>query len=77
MICYENVQCFYIVKQFTHLAIWGSIAFWFLFLIIYPQFWPDISLAPEMVGMVRIAMMHIGRAVFPKNIDLLHYFNSN
>jgi len=43
-----------LAEQFTHLAIWGSIAFWFLFLVVYPHFWPTIDLAPEMVGMVRI-----------------------
>lgn len=35
----------------THLAIWGSIASWFLFLIIYSHVWPVINLAPEMVDM--------------------------
>jgi len=54
----------YVVEQFTHLAIWGSIAFWFLFLIIYPQFWPTISLAPEMVGMVCIVVTHLIYIVF-------------
>jgi len=45
------------IGQFTHLAIWGSIAFWFLFLVIYPHFWPSIDLAPEMVGMVCAGIM--------------------
>ncbi|ESO07180.1 hypothetical protein HELRODRAFT_110679 [Helobdella robusta] len=35
----------------THLSIWGSIITWFLFLAIYPHFWPTVNLAPEMVGM--------------------------
>ena len=35
----------------THLAIWGSIASWFVFLAIYSHVWPTINLAPEMVGM--------------------------
>ncbi|XP_036360551.1 probable phospholipid-transporting ATPase IA isoform X3 [Octopus sinensis] len=35
----------------THLAIWGSIVSWFMFLIIYSHVWPVINLAPEMVGM--------------------------
>ena len=38
--------------QLSHLAVWGSIASWFLFLAIYPYMWPTIDLAPEMVGMV-------------------------
>lgn len=33
---------------FTHISIWGSIAFWFLFLIIYSYFWPSVGIAPEM-----------------------------
>jgi len=49
----------YTVEQFTHLAIWGSIAFWFLFLIVYPHFWPTIDMAPEMVGMVSIALLYL------------------
>ena len=39
--------------QLSHLAVWGSIASWFLFLAIYPYMWPNVDLAPEMVGMVR------------------------
>ncbi|XP_041359163.1 probable phospholipid-transporting ATPase IA isoform X2 [Gigantopelta aegis] len=35
----------------THLAIWGSILCWFLFLIIYSHVFPTIDLAPEMLGM--------------------------
>ena len=41
------------VCQLSHLAVWGSIVSWFLFLAIYPYMWPTIDLAPEMVGMVR------------------------
>jgi phospholipid-transporting ATPase len=37
---------------FSHLSIWGSIGFWFLFLIIYSHFWPGLGIAPEMTGMV-------------------------
>ncbi|BFZ14729.1 hypothetical protein BsWGS_17768 [Bradybaena similaris] len=37
----------------THLAIWGSIACWFLFLIIYSHVYPLTGLAAEMVGMDR------------------------
>ncbi|XP_064608442.1 probable phospholipid-transporting ATPase IA isoform X3 [Liolophura sinensis] len=35
----------------THLAIWGSIAAWFLFVIIYSHIYPHIDIGPEMVGM--------------------------
>lgn len=34
-----------------HVAIWGSIVSWFVFLAIYPHMWPTVDLAPEMVGM--------------------------
>ncbi|KAL5012928.1 hypothetical protein ScPMuIL_011479 [Solemya velum] len=35
----------------THLAIWGSIVSWFLFLIVYSHVYPSVDLAPEMHGM--------------------------
>ena len=38
--------------QLSHMAIWGSIAMWLIFLAVYPEIWPAINLAPEMVGMV-------------------------
>uniref|UniRef100_A0A5S6PYI7 Phospholipid-transporting ATPase n=1 Tax=Trichuris muris TaxID=70415 RepID=A0A5S6PYI7_TRIMR len=34
-----------------HLAIWGSIGAWFVFLFIYCNFWPNVPLGPEMAGM--------------------------
>lgn len=34
----------------THLAIWGSIMSWFLFLIVYSKFWPTFPIAPDMVA---------------------------
>ncbi|CAF3363194.1 unnamed protein product [Rotaria sp. Silwood1] len=37
----------------THIAIWGSIASWFVFFIIYSNIWPTIPLAPEMRGMAK------------------------
>lgn len=37
----------------THIAIWGSIGSWFVFFIIYSNFWPTIPLAPEMRGMAK------------------------
>ncbi|CAH8541065.1 unnamed protein product [Schistosoma rodhaini] len=35
----------------SHLAIWGSIGCWFLFLTIYPHVYPTLPLASDMVGM--------------------------
>ncbi|XP_076039881.1 ATPase phospholipid transporting 8A1 isoform X2 [Oratosquilla oratoria] len=34
----------------THLAIWGSIASWFVFLLVYSNFWPFLPMAPDMCG---------------------------
>lgn len=34
----------------THLAIWGSIVSWFLFLIVYSKFWPTLPMAADMSG---------------------------
>ncbi|KAL7633000.1 UNVERIFIED_CONTAM: hypothetical protein RMT77_016710 [Armadillidium vulgare] len=34
----------------THLAIWGSIASWFIFLVVYSNFWPILPMAPDMCG---------------------------
>uniref|UniRef100_A0A3Q1H4J5 Phospholipid-transporting ATPase n=1 Tax=Anabas testudineus TaxID=64144 RepID=A0A3Q1H4J5_ANATE len=36
--------------MFSHIAIWGSIALWVVFFIIYSSLWPLISLAPDMSG---------------------------
>lgn len=35
----------------THACVWGSIALWFLFLLVYSHMWPNVDLAPDMVGM--------------------------
>ena len=43
---------FVAIFQLTHLAIWGSIGCWFIWLAVYSHLWPIINLAPEMVGMV-------------------------
>ena len=43
------------ICRICHLAIWGSIAFWFLFLTCYSYVWPiGISLAPNMAGMIEL-----------------------
>ena len=44
--------CMMLLMQLTHLAIWGSIVTWFVFLAGYAHVWPTVDLAPEMVGMV-------------------------
>lgn len=36
---------------FSHFAIWGSIALWFLFLIVYSHLYPTFPIGPEMVAM--------------------------
>ncbi|XP_033606946.1 phospholipid-transporting ATPase IA isoform X9 [Cryptotermes secundus] len=38
----------------THLAIWGSIATWFIFIVIYSNFWPTIPVGAVMLGMDRM-----------------------
>lgn len=51
----NDKNCFSkVLFQLTHIAIWGSIASWFVFFIIYSSIWPTIPLAPEMRGMVSI-----------------------
>ncbi|XP_014226342.2 probable phospholipid-transporting ATPase IA isoform X2 [Trichogramma pretiosum] len=34
----------------THLAIWGSITLWFLFILIYSNFWPVLNVGAVMLG---------------------------
>ena len=43
--------------QVTHLAIWGSILSWIIFLGGYSYVWHIVDLAPEMFGMVRNLLM--------------------
>jgi phospholipid-transporting ATPase len=54
---------------FSHLAIWGSIAAWFIFLAIYSNFWPTIPFASEMAGMETITfsslVFWLGLFLFP------------
>ena len=35
----------------THIAIWGSIINWFIFIAVYSQIYPTFDIGPEMVGM--------------------------
>ncbi|CAL4102227.1 unnamed protein product, partial [Meganyctiphanes norvegica] len=37
----------------THLSIWGSIAMWFIFVLVYSQFWPMIPVGAEMTQMYK------------------------
>jgi len=41
---------------FSHASIWGSIALWFLFLVVYSSLWPTIPFASNMPGMFSIMM---------------------
>ena len=34
----------------THVAIWGSIASWFIFIFVYSNFWPILPMAADMSG---------------------------
>lgn len=36
--------------QMHHVAVWGSIVFWFVFLLVYSHFWPTFPIAVVMVG---------------------------
>ncbi|XP_021916741.1 phospholipid-transporting ATPase IA isoform X4 [Zootermopsis nevadensis] len=38
----------------THLAIWGSIATWFIVLVMYSNFWPSLPVGAVMLGMDRM-----------------------
>lgn len=38
--------------QFSHIAIWGSIALWVVFFGIYSSLWPAVPMAPDMSGEV-------------------------
>jgi len=51
MLIYTN-RIWLLLLQLTHLATWGSIVTWFIFLAVYSHVWPTFDLAPEMVGMV-------------------------
>lgn len=36
--------------QFSHLAVWGSMALWMVFFAVYSAIWPTIPIAPDMLG---------------------------
>jgi phospholipid-transporting ATPase len=46
---------------FTHLAIWGSIVLWVVFLVVYSFLWRSLPLGAEMLG---IAWMVFSSPVF-------------
>ncbi|XP_022914487.2 probable phospholipid-transporting ATPase IA [Onthophagus taurus] len=53
----------------THCAIWGSIVIWFLFIIIYSNFWPVLPVGTVMTGMYIImftsAVFWLGLFIIP------------
>lgn len=53
----------------THLSIWGSIGFWYFFLIVYSNFWVFVGISPEMSGMAsnlfRAPIFWLGAIFFP------------
>lgn len=36
--------------QIHHVAVWGSIVLWYVFLLVYCHFWPTFPIAVVMVG---------------------------
>uniref|UniRef100_A0A671RQ20 Phospholipid-transporting ATPase n=1 Tax=Sinocyclocheilus anshuiensis TaxID=1608454 RepID=A0A671RQ20_9TELE len=38
--------------RFSHLAVWGSMVLWMLFIAVYSAIWPTIPIAPDMLGQV-------------------------
>ncbi|XP_061569998.1 phospholipid-transporting ATPase IB isoform X4 [Cololabis saira] len=36
--------------RFSHLAVWGSMALWMVFFVVYSAIWPSIPIAPDMLG---------------------------
>ncbi|KAM6900180.1 phospholipid-transporting ATPase IB isoform 4-T4 [Xenentodon cancila] len=36
--------------RFSHLAVWGSMALWMVFFVVYSAIWPTIPIAPDMLG---------------------------
>ncbi|VDN15820.1 unnamed protein product [Dibothriocephalus latus] len=53
---FHSLVLFAIPAAAFHTAIWGSMISWFLFLAIYPEVYPTLPLAAEMVGMVSICI---------------------
>lgn len=53
----------------THAAIWGSIAVWFLFIVIYSRLWPTIPFGAEMASIDTIIfstwLFWLGMAIIP------------
>lgn len=53
----------------THLAIWGSILSWFIFLMIYSRLWPTFPIAPDMVAIDELVfgtwLFWLGLALVP------------
>ena len=55
--------------RLTHLAIWGNILSWFVFLVVYSRLWPTFNIANEMVGIDRMVygswVFWLGLALIP------------
>lgn len=45
-----SLQNYQKIIRLTHLAIWGNILSWFVFLMVYSKFWPTLPIAPDMVA---------------------------
>lgn len=39
-------------RQFSHLAVWGSMLLWLVFFGVYSAIWPTFPIAPDMLGQV-------------------------
>ncbi|XP_042904105.1 probable phospholipid-transporting ATPase IA isoform X3 [Parasteatoda tepidariorum] len=55
----------------THLAIWGSIASWFIFLWGYSNMWPTFPIAADMVGMDQFLL---SSGVFWMGVIIIPFF---
>ncbi|KOC64948.1 putative phospholipid-transporting ATPase IA [Habropoda laboriosa] len=59
----------------THLATWGSIVLWFLFIFIYSNFWPPLNVGAVMLGNDRMLfsspVFWLGLVLIPSAVLLL------
>ncbi|XP_023288941.1 probable phospholipid-transporting ATPase IA isoform X3 [Orussus abietinus] len=59
----------------THLATWGSIILWFLFIVIYSNFWPALNVGAVMLGSDRMLfsspVFWLGLILIPSAVLLL------
>lgn len=82
-LCFGNILYTYVVitvclkaaletncwTMMTHILIWGSIASWFVFLLIYCRLWPTFPIAADISSIDRIifssSLFWLGMAVIP------------